>query len=251
MRWRGFRKPRRQVCRRITARAAELGLGDLDAYRRYLEEHPREWDQLAVLCRVTISRWFRDRQIWWSLAEELEGLAGSRSREATLAAWSAGCASGEEAWTLRLLWDLDLTRRLPGRALRILATDVDADLLVRAERACYPESALKEIPGSWREQAFESDADTLCLADRFRHGVVFRRWDVTESPPSGPFDLILCRNLVYTYLDTEGRRRATERFVSVLRPGGLLVVGANESLPPDAAGRLEPAARAIHRRPPD
>jgi chemotaxis protein methyltransferase CheR len=251
MRWKGFRKPRGQVCKRISARLAELGLEDLTAYRRYLEAHPREWEELAFACRVTISRWLRDREIWWRLGDRLLELASERDAASGLAAWSAGCASGEEPWTLRLLWDLELAGSAPGLSLRVLATDIDPALLLRAERACYPESSLEEIPGHWREQAFELSADgTPCLADRFRHGVTFRRWDVSDAPPAGPFDLVLCRNLVYTYLDASAQERATRRIVSVLREGGLLVVGAHEAAPEGVDPALEPLERAIYRRSP-
>src|SRR5918999_3370615 len=94
LRWEGFRRPRRQVCRRIQTRIRELGLDGVAAYRTYLEAGPDEWPVLERLCRVTISRFYRDRGVWDVLRAELEPRR----------IWSAGCASGEEAYTAALVW---------------------------------------------------------------------------------------------------------------------------------------------------
>ncbi|MFP3941442.1 MAG: CheR family methyltransferase, partial [Thermoanaerobaculia bacterium] len=102
MRWSGFRKVRRQVCRRITRRMGELGLRSLREYRERLEAEPGEWRELDRLCRVTISRFWRDRGTFRTLEETvLPALAGAalETGNATLEAWSCGCASGEEAYT--------------------------------------------------------------------------------------------------------------------------------------------------------
>lgn len=202
MRWEGFRKPRRQVCRRIGRRLAELGL-DAACYRAYLEAHPEEWPVLDRLCRVTISRFYRDRGVW-AVLEEL----------APEAVWSAGCASGEEAYTAALVW--------PGA--RILATDSDRALLARAREACYTASSLKELPEELRRVGF----DGRCVRAEVKRRVTVAEHDVREAPPDGPFDVVLCRNLVFTYFDEELQRDIAGRLLAALRPGGLLVVGAHE-----------------------
>src|SRR5438477_9810042 len=114
MRWDGFRKVRRQVCRRIERRSRELGLTDLAAYRDYLERRPDEWARLDALCRVTISRFYRDRETFAALEQEV--LPALARGGAEIEVWSAGCASGEEPYTLALLWKLELARL----SLRIL-----------------------------------------------------------------------------------------------------------------------------------
>src|SRR5687767_6728995 len=101
MRWEGFRRVRRQVCRRIERRRRELGLDGLPAYRLYLEQHPDEWPVLDSLCRVTISRFYRDRGVFAFLeGEVLPAVAQGAVRDGrqALEAWSAGCASGEEPY---------------------------------------------------------------------------------------------------------------------------------------------------------
>ena len=233
LRWEGFRKVRRQVCRRVSRRIAELELKDADTYRAFLEGHEREWDVLAHLCRVTISRFWRDRAVFETLRDEVLPALGP-----TVSAWSAGCASGEEPYSLVL------ASAEAGVAIRVLATDVDPALLERAERGCYPESSLRDLPAEVRERAF----DRGCLRAKHREPVQLRRHDLRDDPPSGPFDVVLCRNLVFTYFADDLRLEIGRRLVRSLRPGGALVVGAHEALP-DGLSDFEPwsARHGVYR----
>jgi chemotaxis protein methyltransferase CheR len=92
------------------------------------------------------------------------------------------------------------------------------------------------VPEPWREAAFERSAQLYRIKDAFRGGVVFERRDLLQSVPAGPFDLVLCRNTVFTYFSDERRREFLERTCSVLRPGGALVIGMRERLPEKAGG---------------
>lgn len=102
LRWVGFRKVRAQVCKRIDRRCRELGLPDGVAYRDYLVTHPTEWPIMASLCRISISRFYRDRAVFDQLAQVV--LPVLASGETELRCWSLGYASGEEAYTLNLIW---------------------------------------------------------------------------------------------------------------------------------------------------
>lgn len=237
-RWAGFRKVRGQVCKRITRRMHELGLHRFDAYRDYLGTHPDEWDRLDAMCRITISRFYRDRGVFDALRDPLlPALARRRAprNDATLRAWSAGCASGEEPYTLRLLWDLDVADRAPGVALHITATDAQAHMLARARRACYPRGTLKELPAAWVAQAFAVCAhdaeEPYCLRPAYQRAIDWMQQDIRRTMPAGPFHLILCRNLVFTYFDADLQRALLARLLDRLAPGGLLVLGKHESLP--------------------
>jgi len=245
MRWPGFRKVRRQVCRRIRDRIFEMGLEGPEAYRSHLHEDPREWEHLATLCRVTISRFHRDRGVFRflssevlpSLAEEVaRGGEGSRLR-----AWSAGCASGEEPYTLAILWRLDSPSTPPDVKLRILATDVDPVVLDRARRASYPSGTLRELPDALIERAFEPVGGEFRLGPAFREGVEFREADLRRELPDESFHLILCRNLVFTYFDENEQSRILSGLLERLERGGGLVLGAHETLP-EGRWPLEPWA---------
>jgi chemotaxis protein methyltransferase CheR len=205
LRWPGFRKVRRQVCNRIAGRIRVLGLPDVAAYRHRLESQREEWPALAALCTVSISRFYRDREVFDCLGAivlpELAGAAALRGRT-HLECWSAGCCSGEEPYTLYIQWRLALAGRFPQLALRVLGTDVDATLIERARAACYRTSSLDALPAAWIEQAFERRGRLLCLRERFRQDFELERQDLLAELPRRQFDLVLCRNLAFTYFDS-------------------------------------------------
>ena len=184
---------------------------------RILAANPDEWSQFAALTPVTISRFYRDRAVFRALEDVV--LPALRPRRA----WSAGCASGEEAYTLALI----------APELEILATDVHEPVLRRAHAAEYPESSFVELPERLRAR--------MC-GGQYRSRVEIRRHDLRDEPPPGPFDLILCRNSAFTYFADDVQATVLDRLLTVLRPGGALVVGLHETLP------LEPwpGARAVY-----
>jgi chemotaxis protein methyltransferase CheR len=251
LQWPGYRKVRRGVCTRIRRRARELGLpGDLAAYRRHLEGRPDEWSELERRCLVTSSRFYRDRGVFAVVEREiLPALAADAvaRNEDRLRAWSAGCASGEEPYTLALVWRLAAAEAFPGLALDVLATDVEPAVLARARRACFPASSLRELPPGWREQAFERRDGEWCLQPAFQNSVAFRRHDVRAGRPDGPFSLILCRNLAFTYFEPCRQEEVATMLVSCLEPGGALVVGAHERLPAVAGLARSTSSPAVYR----
>ncbi|MCY1018808.1 CheR family methyltransferase [Pyxidicoccus sp. MSG2] len=242
LRWDGFRRVRGQVCKRIGRRLQALGLPDAAAYRARLEADAAEWAVLDSLCRVTISRFYRDAHVFDVLRDGLlpsllEALpAGSPFR-----AWSAGCASGEEPSTVAVLFRLGLQPRFPAVRLELLATDADEALLARARRGCYPRGSLRELPSEWAARAFPDPGPEPCIAPAYREGVTFLRQDLRAEMPDGPFHLVLCRNVAFTYFAPPLQREVLARLVSRLVPGGLLVIGGHESLPEHGA-ELECAA---------
>ena len=234
LRWPGFRKVRRQVYKRIKRRLQELGLPSLEAYRVYLEHQPGEWGTLDTLCWIPISRFYRDRSVFQHVEHEilpqLAQLAVAR-REGEIRCWSAGCAGGEEPYTLAIIWRQSLLTRFPTLRLRIFATDIDPQSIHRAERACYHASSMKDLPTEWRTQAFVTKGDELCLKDEYRAAVTFIVQDIRERAPEGLFHLILCRNLVFTYFDETLQRKTMQRISDKLASEGALIIGNLESLP--------------------
>jgi chemotaxis protein methyltransferase CheR len=234
LRWPGFRKVRRQVCKRVTRRLTALGLPGITAYRDYLAAHEDEWPVLDGLCRITISRFYRDRAVFEHLARDVfPALAASR-RTGPVTFWSAGCASGEEPYSLAILWHFASEREPGWPTLSIVATDVDAHLLERAATACYPGGAFRDAPAAWREAAFEQRGDQLCLRAAFRRPVKFVRQDIRTAMPTGPFDLILCRNLAFTYFAPAVQARVLVGIEDRLADDGWLVIGRRETLPEGA-----------------
>jgi chemotaxis protein methyltransferase CheR len=244
LRWEGFRRVRGQVCKRLRRRLQALGLPGVAGYRARLEADPGEWAVLDSLCRVTISRFYRDRRVFDALRDDLLPALLERALargEPALRVWSAGCASGEEPYTVSVLFRLALQPRFPAARLELVATDADEALLARARRGCYPRGTLRELPPAWADAAFAGPGPEPCLAPRFREGVCFLRQDLRAELPDGPFHLVLCRNLAFTYFAPPLQKEVLARLVARLEPGGLLVIGGHESLPEHDAG-LERAA---------
>jgi chemotaxis protein methyltransferase CheR len=231
MRWPGFRKVHGQVCKRIRRRMAELGFSDFSDYRGHLEAQSEEWRVLDSFCRITISRFYRDRRVFELLEQRVLPTAAASAREGTVRCWSAGCASGEEPYTLAILWRLGVKKRFPNAGFQIIATDADEVMLERAERACYPTATLRELPEPYVEAAVARANDELCLRTAFRRYVQFERQDIREEMPDGPFDIILCRNLAFTYFDDVQQARVLTEMLERLQVGGHLVLGAHEDLP--------------------
>lgn len=252
LRWEGFRKVRRQVCRRITRRIAVLGLENQTEYRALLERQPSEWEALDHCCRITISRFCRDRGVFEVLGQSvLPALALAEIAEGgeVLRCWSVGCASGEEAYSLVMLWQFEVAERFPDLAFEVLATDVDSAVLERAARACYGPSSIKDVPADWLEHGFDRRNGLFCVWPRFKRSVTFVNADVRRTRPRDSFQLVLCRNLVFTYFAPEAQGEVLEMFGQVLGPGGVLVVGSHESLPRDTESfELWQRAERIYRR---
>ena len=231
--WPAFRKVRGQLCKRIRRRMGELGLGSFDAYRKRLEAEPEEWRVLDGLCHVTISRFGRDHPVFDSLTRHGLPDAAQRAHEEArpVRVWSAGCASGEEAYTIRILWDLFVQQDWPHVGLDIVATDVDERILERARTACYPRSSLRELSPDIIHRAFDSTGGEYCVKPAHRHDIDFACQDLRREIPRGTFDLISCRNVAFTYFAGPLQLETLERLVSALRPSGHLVIGARETLP--------------------
>jgi chemotaxis protein methyltransferase CheR len=238
MYWPGFRKVRGQVCKRLSRRLEELQLHDLGEYRTYLENNPLEFHTLDSLCRITISRFFRDRGVYQLLQTkifpELISLA-RRRQENSIYCWSIGAASGEEPYSLSLLWEMsDL--KTQGIDLRILATEVDQQMINRARKGCYPASSIRELPETSKNRAFIFKDKLFCLKENYKKRVQFLQQDIRINQPAGPFHIILCRNLIFTYYAKNLQNEIGQNLVNRLQTGGFLVIGTHEKLPDSLFG---------------
>ena len=239
MRWRGFRKVRRQVCRKVQRRMDALAIEDVGQYRRYLDAHRQEWQVLDGCLPITISRFWRDRRVFELLESRFLPEVAQRAQEegaATLALWSLGCGAGEEPYTFSILWRERFQSRFPGLGLTILASDIAAHQLTRAEQACYPAGALKDLPPPLKGAAFERRDAHYCLRREYRRAVELERRDIRGEFPARRFHLIACRYLAFTYFDRELQCDIARRLYRALHPGGLVVLGNQEALPEEVAG---------------
>lgn len=243
MRWPGFRCVRAQVCKRLQRRIDELQLDGLSAYRDYLGEHRDEWTVLDGLCQVTISRFCRDKSVFAYLEEQVFPYQINKIHQARgtqLRIWCAGCGAGEESYTLGLLWALRYQKKYPSFTLSIVATDINPDMLKRAKQACYPYSAIKNLPTAWRQTAFRQDKELYCLQAEYQANVEFLCQDLrSDLPPDSetkPFHLVCCRNLAFTYFDDPLQRKVANRLHNCMTEEGILMIGVHEELPAGVEG---------------
>jgi len=211
----------------------DLGLDNFAAYQMRLEADPTEWRALDECCHITISRFFRDRGLFEVLRTRvLPDIAERTKREARNAqVWSAGCASGEEPYTIKILWDVEVANVHPTVSLSIIASDADGAMLARARQGCFQPTSLHELPALLVEQAFERIGSLYCVKSKHRPGIDFIDQDLRSEMPRLLFDLILCRYVAFTYFTAPLQRRVMVRMLERLRPNGYFVIGTQEKLP--------------------
>ncbi len=236
--------------RRLAVRMRACEVNTYEAYADVLERDRAEYDKLLDALTINVTKFFRNRETWDALKNTaLSALWGEGPRE--LRCWSAGCASGEEPYTLAILIS-ELARQSGTRpeAVRIDATDLDGACLDRAQRGVYNESAFEEMPADLVERYF-SRASPRTIDQGVRDLVVFGKHDVIKDPPPAPpYDLIICRN-VLIYFDRVTQDRLISGFIAALRRDGYLVLGKSETLLGVLRTRLilENPRERIYRRP--
>jgi len=234
-RWPGFRKPRGQVIKRILGRMQELQLsGGFSQYRSYLEDNPEEWYQLEKLCDVTISRFFRDREVWDFLRWDLLKHLLHTEKTEPLQIWSAGCCNGEEPYSVSMVYEMLSKQGNLSRGVSILATDRNSDVLSRAMRGEYPGGALSELTEEEIRTFFEKISngdDEYRIRNRVKQNTEFEQRDIRHSIPDRLFDIVFCRNLVFTYFEKKEQQRFLDRVYSALKNGGYLIIGSDEKIP--------------------
>ena len=240
--------------RRIAVRMRARGVHSFADYSRVLDGDAHEYDRLLDALTINVTKFFRNPETWAALAPHLA--ERWRTREGALTVWSAGCASGEESYTIAIaLAETARATRTTDCISRacVIASDIDRVSLERAREAQYPETAFSEMPGDLLRRYIELAAadGRRAPTEVVRRLVTVRRHDLThERPPGAPFDLIVCRNVVI-YFDRRNQERLFRSFVDALRPAGLLLLGKVETLlgPARDLLRLEDARERIYRKP--
>lgn len=230
--WDGFRKVRRGVKKRVRRHMQAVGCKGIDAYLDLLKRNPDVCAACQRCLTVTISRFFRDRKLWDHLQERVLPELIRRFPD-RLTAWSAGCANGEEPYTLAMIWEELAATLSPAPAMDILATDADPSCILRAEAGRYPQSSFREMSEDFRDRWFHKSAGGRWwqIDAYLRKRIRWRVHQLLEDPPTGRFQLILLRNNLLTYYQGPGMIAAMERITAALTDGGILVLGSHERPP--------------------
>jgi len=220
------------VYRRIERRMGIHRLNAIAEYVRFLQTNPQEIDLLFKELLIGVTNFFRDPAAWAYLAEKiLPELIRSNPNGNLFRAWVAGCSSGEEAYTLAMIFReaVDLVKP-PGRVeLQIFATDLDPDAIARARQGNYPASIATDVSPERLSRFFREENGNFRICQEIRQMVVFAPHNITMDPPFTRLDILTCRNLLI-YLGADLQRKLLPLFHYSLKPGGTLFLGSAESI---------------------
>src|SRR5437763_4944543 len=244
---------RATILRRVQRRMAATGTPDLAAYTQYLHDHPEEDNHLIASCLIKVTEFFRDAAVFGYLREHVlpELVSAARAQAREIRIWSAGCATGEEAYSLAILVEEVLGDAEEHQPVRIFATDLDASAIAFARRGVYPAAALSALPAEVVARSFTAVEGAYSVTKRLRRLVVFGAHDLGHDAPFPHIDLCLCRN-VLMYFSRPLQQRVLQTVALALRDDGYLVLGTAEAPTPlaDFFAPVAPRLKIYRRQAP-
>jgi two-component system CheB/CheR fusion protein len=217
------------LMRRIRRREVATGNSDLDAYLKWVETNPGELDLLARDILISVTAFFRDREAFEALKRIVANICTRKSPGGEIRVWVAGCASGEEAYSIAVLFAEALGERLAQYRVQIFATDIDDEALGVARRGAYPAASMSEVPADLLQRHFRLVNNAYEAGKQLRDMIVFARHNLVSEPPFLRLDLISCRN-VLIYFDAPLQAKVLQTFHFGLVKEGELFLGRSESV---------------------
>ncbi len=220
------------VKRRFAPRLRALELDTFSAYVNFVKRHPKELSFFSDAITTNLTSFYREKHHFDLLKEELlPGMLKKHERDRRLRFWSAGCSTGQEAYTL----GIELFESIPnlrGLDVKILATDLDSKCLRTCKDGVYSQKDLEKVPPDVARRYFDPLPGTpmFRVAQKVQDLVTFKRLNfLDEFPMKGPFDLIICRN-VFIYFDKRMQAKVMAKFAKLQQPGDYLFLGHSESV---------------------
>src|SRR6266536_3200990 len=244
--FRGYKKTTLE--RRLRRRMFQLNIGTYADYAEYVRKKTGEINELLNTILINVTEFFRDPPAWEILNREvLPPLLKPLKSGQSFRVWSAGCASGEEAYSIAILLAESFGQRIQEYDIKIYATDIDEEALNTARRGEYAAEALRRVRPEWREKYFHGKG-LLRVERDVRRLVIFGRSNVALDAPISHVNLLICRNLLI-YFDPDLQKQVLNRLHYALDPGGVLFLGKSESQLTDSAQfrRLNPRWRIFQR----
>lgn len=221
---------RSSLMRRVKKRCHMLSVNSFSEYLDYMQVHPEEFANLFNTILINVTSFFRDKPAWESLSTViLPRLMAHKTSSDPIRVWSAGCASGEEAYSLAIALTEFLGPEAYRQRVKIYATDMDNEALAQARQAVYSNEDLKNIPEDLREKYFISSNGGYILNGDTRRAVIFGQHDIVQDAPISRLDLLVCRNTLM-YFNAETQARILARFHFALNENGILFLGKAEML---------------------
>jgi two-component system, chemotaxis family, CheB/CheR fusion protein len=225
------------IMRRVERRMGLHQLARIDDYLRYVRENPKEVELLLAELLIGVTSFFRDPTVWEEVKREvLPALQANHPEGGLLRAWIPGCSTGEEAYSLAMLFkEWADSGSTPHRyKLLIFASDIDASAIVRARAGVYPESIAADVSEERRKRFFVPEGAGYRVSNEIREMVIFAEQNVIADPPFTRIDFLSCRNLLI-YLEAGLQEKLLQLFHYSLALGGFMLLGSSESVAPASA----------------
>jgi len=221
---------RTSLMRRVLKRMHAVQVPSFDEYLDYLQVHPKEFAALFNTILINVTSFFRDADVWEVVSTSvLPEILANRQNDHPIRVWSAGCASGQEAFTAAMLIAEAVGLERFREHVKIYATDVDEEALIEARQAVYPVRQLSDVPKPLRDKYFDKNGETYTFNRELRRSVIFGRHDLIQDAPISRLDLLLCRNTLM-YFNADAQSRIMARFYFSVNSGGFVVLGRAEML---------------------
>ena len=218
------------LARRVRKRMSMRGIESYDAYQEYIELHQDEFGELFNTILINVTNFFRDPESWEALrTTAIAPLLAAKSNSEPIRAWSAGCASGEEAYSIAMVLAEEMGVERFRERVKIYGTDVDEDALNVARHATYTDKQLENVSSELRERYFQQVDGLYAFRKDLRRQVIFGRHDLISDAPISRVDLLVCRNTLM-YFNAETQARILGRFHFALVDSGYLFLGRAETL---------------------
>jgi two-component system, chemotaxis family, CheB/CheR fusion protein len=237
--------------RRIRRRMAMAAINpeDVGAYTEMLQRDSGELDRLAKDLLINVTQFFRDAEVFEFLGQSvLPDLIRASASDQPLRVWVAGCSTGEETYSLLMLFHEEIAKQSAQVKLQFFASDVDSDAVARAREGLYPNTIMADVSADRLTRFFTKEDHGYRILPELRSSVVFAVQDVLSDPPFSRIDMVSCRNLLI-YLGPEAQAKVLSLFRFALRPGGILLLGTAETAGA-IEGRFEIVSKAarVYRR---
>ncbi|WP_010166917.1 CheR family methyltransferase [Candidatus Epulonipiscium viviparus] len=212
-----------QMKRRIDSHIKKSGISDYREFLTLLKTNPKAYETFLGYLTINVSEFFRDPRQWATLEKDI--LPGIINVTKTFNVWSAACSTGDEPYTLAIL----LTKLIPSQKFKIIATDIDKDILAKAKTGIYPDKQVINLPADFKSKYFKKTTEGYIISDDIKRKIDFRQHNLLKDPYPSDIDLIVCRN-VLIYFTEQAKADIYNKFSKSLSSTGILFVGSTEQI---------------------
>ena len=217
------------ILRRVDKRMKELRVSDLNEYYQYIKRNPAELDRLFDTVLIGVTEFFRDKDAFTALTEQVTNILDQKQESDSIRVWSVGCSTGQEAYSIAIVFHELLEHDIMDFQLQIFASDIDERALTIARKGVFNAEAVASLTPEVLDKYFDKTDDGYEVKKTIKQHILFSRQDITNDPPFVKLDLVVCRNLLI-YFNNDLQKEALRVFNYALKPDGILFLGKSESV---------------------